>query len=225
MKKNIFISVLIFSILISFSIEIYENDEFKSKFLPKSNKQNIDNSLLGFVSNQMEEQYEFSETKNGTDEQKDQEERKDKTYVNIKCLFVSKFNVYSLQKLSKDKGYTKELDSGNKVKYNFCKDLEGFNSTMVYNQNDIKTNILFAGSINGNENSKNEWLTIDDDSGEKGVKIRLAEGSKCGEDRNHLTVFKIYCDDKIADDQFESNLNFSEFNENGCTHYITGRSI
>lgn len=225
MKKNIFISVLIFSILISFSIEIYENDEFKSKFLPKSNKQNIDNSLLGFVSNQMEEKYEFSETKNGTDEQKDQEERKDKTYVNIKCLFVSKFNVYSLQKLSKDKGYTKELDSGNKVKYNFCKDLEGFNSTMVYNQNDTNTNVLFAGSINGNENSKNEWLTIDDDSGEKGVKIRLAEGSKCGEDRNHLTIFKIYCDDKIADDQFESNLNFSEFNENGCTHYITGRSI
>ena len=68
---------MIFSILISFSIEIYENDEFKSKFLPKSNKQNIDNSLLGFVSNQMEEKYEFSETKNGIDEQKDQEERKD----------------------------------------------------------------------------------------------------------------------------------------------------
>ena len=226
MKINIFILVLIFSILLSFSIEINENDEFNSKFLPKTNNQNkkIDNSLLEFVSNQMEEKYEFSETKNETDDQKEKEDRKDKTYINIKCLFVSKFNVYSLQKLSKDKGYKKELESGNKINYNFCKDLEGFNSTVVYDKNE--TRVLFAGSISGTEGSKNEWFTLDeDDSGEKGVKIRLAEGSKCTEDRNHLTIFKIFCDDKIEDNQFESNLNFSEFSENGCTHYITGRSI
>lgn len=226
MKILIFILVLIFSNLLTFSFEIYENDDFNSKFLPKANKQNMkfDNSFLEFISNQMEEKYEFSETKNETDDQKDKEERKDKTYVNIKCLFVSKFNVYSLQKLSKDKGYTKELESGNKVNYNFCKDLEGFNSTVVYNQND--TQVLFAGSINGSKESKNEWLVLDDDdSGDKGVKIRLSEGSKCSNDKNHLTIFKIYCDEKIADNQFESNLNFSEFHEDGCTHYITGRSI
>lgn len=225
MKLNIFIVVLIFSILLSISIEIYENDDFNSKFLPKTNNQNkkIDNSLLEFVTNQMEENYEFSEAKNETDDQKDKEERKDKTYVNIKCLFVSKFNVYSLQKLSKDKGYTKELESGNKVNYNFCKDLEGFNSTVVYDEN--QTQVLFAGSINGAKDSKNEWFTLDEDSGEKGVKIRLSEGSKCTEDRNHLTIFKIYCDEKIEDNQFESNLNFSEFHEDGCTHYITGKSI
>ena len=222
MKIDIFLLALLFAILISFSIEIIENDEFNNKFLPKSNKQN-GNPLLEYVSNQIEEKYDFSETKNETDSQKDQEERKDKTYVNIKCLFVSKFSVYSLQKLSKDKGYTKELESGNKVNYNFCKDLEGFNSTVVFDRNE--TQVLFAGSINGSEKSKNEWLVLDDDSGEKGVKIRLSEGSKCREDRNHLTIFKIYCDDKVADNQFESQLNFSEFDENGCTHYITGRSI
>ena len=210
MKIDTFLLVLLFSILISFSIEIIENDEFNNKFLPKSNKKK-------------EKKYELSETKNETDSQKEQEERKDKTYINIKCLFVSQFSVYSLQKLSKDKGYTKELESGNKLNYNFCKDLEGFNSTVVLDKNE--TQVLYAGSINGEKESKNEWLVLNEDSGEKGVKIRLAEGSKCREDRNHLTIFKIYCDDKIDDNQFESQLNFSEFDENGCTHYITGRSI
>ena len=160
---------------------------------------------------------------NDTDSPKtDGEETEKKTYINIKCLFVSKYDVYSLQKLTKDKGYSKEMESG-ELKFNFCKDLDGFNSTVVFDKNE--TQVLFAGSINGSEKSKNEWLAMDEDSGEKGVKIRLAEGDRCKEDRKHMTVFKIYCDDTIPDDEFEKHLNFSDFDEKGCTHYITGRSI
>jgi len=225
MKINTFLIVLIFSILVSISIEIYENDETNNKFLPKSHNQKlkIDNSLLGYVSNQIEERYESTMASNDTDSPKtDGEETEKKTYVNIKCLFVSKYDVYSLQKLTKDKGYSKEMESG-ELKFNFCKDLDGFNSTVVFDKNE--TQVLFAGSINGSEKSKNEWLAMDEDSGEKGVKIRLAEGDRCKEDRKHMTVFKIYCDDTIPDDEFEKHLNFSDFDEKGCTHYITGRSI
>lgn len=113
MKINTFLIVLIFSILVSISIEIYENDETNNKFLPKSHNQKlkIDNSLLGYVSNQIEERYESTVASNDTDSQKtDGEETEKKTYVNIKCLFVSKYDVYSLQKLTKDKGYSKEME-------------------------------------------------------------------------------------------------------------------
>ena len=91
-----------------------------------------------------------------------------------------------------------------------------------------KTDVLFAGSIDGDDKKKNEWLemTEDEDDGKTGIKIRLAEGDKCSSDRNHLTILKIYCDENYSkNEEFEKSLNYSEFNPDGCTHYITARSI
>ena len=84
--------------------------------------------------------------------------------------------------------------------------------------------ILLSGSIEGS-NTKNEWSEIEEDNGLKGLTIKLSEGAQCDSERKHSTIFKLYCDDSIPDDQFENSLNFSEFNENGCAHYITGKSI
>ena len=59
------------------------------------------------------------------------EEKEEKTNVNIKCLYVCKYNIYSLQKLTKDNGYSIDLPNG-KFKFNFCKNLESLESTSVY---------------------------------------------------------------------------------------------
>ena len=147
------------------------------------------------------EEYE-NEEKEGDNQTDVPADTDKKTYVNIKCLFVSKYNVYSLQKLTKDDGYLIDLTNktstkdnkhslnitNRKLKFNFCQNLKGFESTVVLEKNipeDIeqnKTQILFAGSIDGTEKSKNEWFELNEDNGKKGVKIRLAEGQKCNEE-------------------------------------------
>ena len=110
MKKNIFFIVFIFSVLVSLSIQIQENNYYKK-----------------FLSNTENASKEEKDEEKGTDNPTDKEE---KTDVNIKCLYVSKYNVYTLQKLIKDNGYTKELSKG-KFKFNFCKNLEGVESTAI----------------------------------------------------------------------------------------------
>ena len=145
---------------------------------------------------------------------------------------MAKYNVYTLQKLTKEDAYEHELNNSEKiVKFNFCKDLKGLKSTVVLETPSNETlgrnlsQTLLSGSIDGTENSKNEWMEMDEDDGTKGVKIRLAEGEQCTSEKKHLTIFQIYCDDSVTDSDFEKRLNFSEFNENGCTHYIKGYSI
>ena len=190
------------------------------------------------------EEYE-NEEKEGDNQTDVPADTDKKTYVNIKCLFVSKYNVYSLQKLTKDDGYLIDLTNktstkdnkhslnitNRKLKFNFCQNLKGFESTVVLEKNipeDIeqnKTQILFAGSIDGTEKSKNEWFELNEDNGKKGVKIRLAEGQKCNEEENHKTIFLIYCNESVSDEDFEKNLEFDSFNENGCLHYIKAKSI
>ena len=249
MKIPIFFIVLIFSFLVSLTIQIEEN-HYNNKFLSNSNRtsekekeeekekeiekeesdeqeETKEEKEKEIEKEESEEQEEIKEEKEkekekGTDKPTDKEE---KTHINIKCLYVSKYNVYTLQKLIKDNGYTKELSKG-KFKFNFCKNLEGVESTAVFQKNTTKniSQILYSGSIEGS-NSKNEWTEIEEDNGAKGLRIKLAEGAKCDSERNHRTIFKIYCNDSIPDDQFENNLDFSEFNENGCTHYIKGYSI
>ena len=205
MKINIFFIIFIFFVLVSLSIQIQENHYYKK-----------------FLSNAENTSEEEKDKEKGTDKPTDKEE---KTNVNIKCLYVSKYNVYTLQKLVKENGYTKELSKG-KFKFNFCKNLEDVESTAILEKNTTKhvSKILFSGSIEGS-NTKNEWTEIEEDNGSKGLKIKLSEGEKCDSERNHRTIFKIYCNDSIPDAQFENKLDFSEFNENGCNHYITGYSI
>jgi len=219
MKINIFLIALIFSFLASFSKQKEENGLYKT-FLSKKNFQELNGEME-------ENKDDLKEGESQTDLPTDNEE---KTFVNIKCLYVSKYNVYSLQKLTKDGGYSIAYKNYT-IKFNFCKNLKGFESTVVFENNTseaIEQNenqILFAGSIDGTENSKNEWFELDEDNGKKGVKIRLSEGEKCNEKENHKTYFLINCDESVSDEDFEKNLEFDLFNENGCLHHIKAKSI
>ena len=219
MKINIFLIALIFSFLASFSKQKEENGLYKT-FLSKKNFQELNGEME-------ENKDDLKEGESQTDLPTDNEE---KTFVNIKCLYVSKYNVYSLQKLTKDDGYSIAYKNYT-IKFNFCKNLKGFESTVVFEKNTseaIEQNenqILFAGSIDGTKNSKNEWFELDEDNGKKGVKIRLSEGEKCNEKENHKTYFLINCDESVSDEDFEKNLEFDLFNENRCLHYIKAKSI
>ena len=169
------------------------------------------------------------------------DENKDRTHINIKCLFVTKYNVYTLQQLTKDTEYERVVEVGGnklgKLHFNICKDLPNEKSTMIFEpgvtttslltaENNEANKIKLAGSIDGGENgSKNEWKEIDEDDGTKGVKIRLSEGDVCNGNTHHVTYLRIICDDKAQDDLFTNNLNFSRFNERDCVHYIESRSI
>ena len=169
------------------------------------------------------------------------DENKDRTHVNIKCLFVTKYNVYTLQPLTKDTEYKREVEVGGNIlgilHFNICKDLPNEKSTMIFEpgvtttslltaENNETNKIKLAGSIDGGENgSKNEWKEIDEDGGTKGVKIRLSEGDVCNGNTHHVTYLRIICDDKAKDDLFTNDLNFSRFNERDCVHYIESRSI
>ena len=55
------------------------------------------------------------------------DENKDRTHINIKCLFVTKYNVYTLQQLTKDTEYERVVEVGGnklgKLHFNICKDL------------------------------------------------------------------------------------------------------
>ena len=175
-----------------------------------------------------EEEKEFEE-KETEPKETDKEPDNKRTYVNIKCLYVARYNVYTLQKLTKDDEYTYNVNTSGIVHFNLCKNLKGYESTVVFEKNTSGTEIdnnktLFSGSIDGNSKSKNEWLEMDEDNGDKGIKIRLAEGDKCegNENKNHLTILQIYCDEE---EEFATSVNFADFNPNGCIHYIRANSI
>ena len=175
-----------------------------------------------------EEEKEFEE-KEAEPKETDKEPDNKRTYVNIKCLYVARYNVYTLQKLTKDDEYTYNVNTSGIVHFNLCKNLKGYESTVVFEKNTSGTEIdnnktLFSGSIDGNSKSKNEWLEMDEDNGDKGIKIRLAEGDKCegNENKNHLTILQIYCDEE---EEFATSVNFADFNPNGCIHYIRANSI
>ena len=177
-----------------------------------------------------EEEKEFEEKEKETEpKETDKEPDNKRTYVNIKCLYVARYNVYTLQKLTKDDEYTYNVNTSGIVHFNLCKNLKGYESTVVFEKNTSGTEIdnnktLFSGSIDGNSKSKNEWLEMDEDNGDKGIKIRLAEGDKCegNENKNHLTILQIYCDEE---EEFATSVNFADFNPNGCIHYIRANSI
>ena len=178
-----------------------------------------------------EEKEEEKEVEEKETEPKETDKEPDnkRTYVNIKCLYVARYNVYTLQKLTKDDEYTYNVNTSGIVHFNLCKNLKGYESTVVFEKNTSGTEIdnnktLFSGSIDGNSKSKNEWLEMDEDNGDKGIKIRLAEGDKCegNENKNHLTILQIYCDEE---EEFATSVNFADFNPNGCIHYIRANSI
>ena len=163
----------------------------------------------------------------------DGDEKEKKTYVNIKCLWVDKYNVYTLQKLqNKKKDYEKEFEEG-KVIFNFCQDTvtnSTLESTVLWERNFTYKNetelIRASGSIDGENKDKNEWDELNEDEG-PGLIITLAHGEKCTKDKYHKTYLKIYCDAEIDDDDFLDSVDLSDFyiKGNDCKHYISARSI
>ena len=183
---------------------------------------------------QEEEQKDDQEEEKKEEEEEETPERDSSKIVNIKCLWVDKYDVYSLQKLQdKKKDYQKEFERGI-VFFNFCQNLNRNKSVSVtWERNDTNESSLVsvAGSIDGDSNSKNEWDQLPNDEPQSGLMITLSKGDVCkkrnGKEIFHQTYFKIYCDDSIDDDDFLKYVNLSDFyfQNDECNHYILAYSI
>lgn len=147
--------------------------------------------------------------------------------INIKCLYVNKFRVFTLQSLQKEEGdYKKSINNGT-LFFNFCQDTnEKINgsqsvSTMFYKKGNKITRL--SGTIDPNENSndKNSWELIESNDEIKGVKISYTMGDKCESGTgNHQTILKVLCNSTKTDFK-EDDLDLKEFDINGCKHTLT----
>ena len=156
-------------------------------------------------------------------------------YINVKCLWVNKYNVYSLQKLqNKNNDYIKEFDGG-KIIFNLCQNTvskignESSGSTFLWQKLDGNITKI-AGSIDGDKDNKNTWseFTDYDRNSSYGIAIKLIDGDKCELESvlNHQTYFKLYCDPQGSDEQFYQTLNLNQFRYNtSCTHIISATSV
>ena len=175
-----------------------------------------------------EKKEEDKEEESEGDDEKDKEKKGEKSYVNIKCLWVQKANVYSLQALqNKENDYKKEFQRG-KVIFNFCQNTKDDpESTVLWENNETNITVAIAGSVDPVGTNKNEWAELNDDS-EPGLILTLShpKEKQCN-GKYHQTFFKIYCDPEMADEDFLESVDLSEFTvrENACKHYITARSI
>lgn len=228
------LELILLIFLISLSVQKYHNSNLK-KFLAnlglpdiKESNQFLDEQI--YLSNETIPSNSTDDEDSSSDEES-KEESKDKTYINIRCLWADKYNVYSLQFLQKEKDdYEKQFKYG-KITFNFCQNTNrDKNHTVIWDKNTTnKSEIInIAGSIDGEgDKSKNEWMELNDDDGKTGLKIKLSRGEICNKEteKYHQTYFKIYCDADISDSEFLSSLDLSEFNHDTCLHYITGKSI
>lgn len=235
------LELILLTFLISLSVQKYENSNLK-KFLSniglpdikETNKfldeqESLSNETI--PTNSTDDEPSGDEDPSGDEEGKDsQEESKNKTYVNIRCLWADKYNVYSLQFLQdEEKDYEYSFKYG-KVIFNFCQNTnKDKQHTVIWDKNTTNGSkiINIAGSIDGDGNSKNEWMEINDDDGQTGLKIKLSRGEIYNKEtkKYHQTYFKIYCDPDAKDSQFLETLDISEFNHDTCLHYIIGKSI
>lgn len=175
---------------------------------------------------------EFINDEEETDESEEEQidynnnDSTDNSKVNIKCLWANKYNVYSLQKIQdKNYDYEKSISDNETVIFNFCqntntkKELE---STVLWKKNNEY--IKIAGSIDG-KSEINKWNEINDDTGDKGLFITLAEGEECKGGVNHQTYIRIVCDDNMEKDKLLESTELFGFNENSCSHKINIKSI
>lgn len=222
----------------------YENPKLLKEEEPIKNDTEEDDYDYSDISNESEYENETEEEDEKKDDQKEEddtheeeettpeeEEEEEKTIINIKCLWVQKYNVYSLQKLQDKKNdYEKEFKEG-KVIFNFCQNTNQYKNNIVIweknTTNETKEIIKAAGSIEGEKNSKNEWDELNDDEENSGLLIKLTRGEKCKGDKYHQTYFKIYCDPDAEDDEFEESIDVEEFSDIDypCKHYIKVKSI
>ena len=214
----------------------------KSKYQERNLKKFIQLNFLDFqklhqfLEEPPEEEKKFQkdkESSNSTDKDTSEEENPesqktgDTSIVNIKCLWVNKYNVYSLQKLqNEEKDYEQTLENNDKIIFNFCQNTntkinnKESQSTFLWEKNE--TLIKISGSIEGNSNDKNKWSEQEDENGNY-IMISFAKGESCSATENHKTYLKIYCNSDEED--FLKNIKFSGFEENSCKHIISTSSI
>ena len=84
-----------------------------------------------------------------------------------------------------------------------------------------------AGSIDGDGKNKNTWDRFKDldEIGAEGIYITYVNGEQCSSVQQHKTIFKLYCDPNIKDEDFLKNVNLTGFEEESCSHIIIARSI
>ena len=176
----------------------YENPKLLKEEEPIKNDTEEDDYDYSDISNESEYENETEEEDEKKDDQKEEddtheeeettpeeEEEEEKTIINIKCLWVQKYNVYSLQKLQDKKNdYEKEFKEG-KVIFNFCQNTNQYKNNIVIweknTTNETKEIIKAAGSIEGEKNSKNKWDELNDDEENSGLLIQLTRGENVKE--------------------------------------------
>lgn len=138
-------------------------------------------------------------------------------FINVKCFWVSDFDIYSLEKLSTDKGYNvKDDEEKNEALFSLCKNLKD-EDTMFLLNNKIKA----AGSIE----NYSKW-----DKNSDNLTILLPEGELCDETNkiNYTVKLILECDDDDSadtDDEKENFENNLKLNVNGCEIEVTSKTV
>lgn len=152
----------------------------------------------------------------------------DTKVINVKCLYVNKFRVFTLQSLQKEEGdYKKSINNGT-LFFNFCQDTNekikgnASASTMFYKDSEGEITRL-SGTIEPNEDDadKNSWELIEVDDEVQGVKISYTKGDKCKNGAgNHRTILNVMCNATKTEFK-EDDLDLTDFDIDGCTHILT----
>ena len=141
-----------------------------------------------------------------------------KKLINVKCFWVNDFDVYSLEKLSTDKGYNVTDNKGNEALFSLCKNLKDKNNTMFL----LNDNVRAAGSID--EYSK--WDVKSDN-----LKILLPKGDSCGDGENYQVELNLECDDDDSADiddgkkNFKKNLKLKIDEDDKCKIIVSSKTV
>lgn len=173
-----------------------------------------------------------NELTNGTNPEESNDTSPSKEYINVKCLWVDRSDVYSLQQLQRKEGDYNKTEKNVTIIFNFCQNTNQkigeveSNSTMLL-QNPDGNLVKLTGSIDGDGKNKNQWDHFKDlnEEGGQGISITYVNGEQCNEVQKHLTILKLYCDPNIKDEDFLKSVDLSQFYQGPCVHLITARSI
>ena len=145
----------------------------------------------------------------------------DSKLINIKCIYSEDYNIYSLQALlKKNDDYKYEDNDNNTIIFNFCRNTHIIdNATFV--KNNSGTLVRLTGSIDGEEESKNQWSQTKD-----GISISFVEGDYCKENgtEKHSLKLIINCDGDVEGKDFLKTFNYS-ISSNPCQHTIKMSSL
>ena len=129
--------------------------------------------------------------------------------ANQNCLLIKNNILYDLFDLS-NKTRNIELPEGTII-YQFCKNIENFNSPIIYNKTETNTVIKLSGSVFGETNNKNKIVVNEI---EKTVTLLLSRGDKCKHNETEFYKFNIIltCDNSFVFEFENINENKNECN-------------